>query len=232
MTLSHFNSFCHKLLSAFLSFVIFVAPLAPIFHTTSVYAYDGCMDPGYLEYDPGADNDPGGYCITPKVPGCTDPTAFNYNPSANFDNGSCVPVVMGCTNNIATNYNPSANVNDGSCTFDTTPPNLASLEVSGSTLTVHYEEFLSGSSVPSPSDFTLLDGGNVVSIDSVTHDSGLGNFILNLNVPISTYNILLSYTAGVSPMKDQYTNTVENFTNKRVLNTNSFCGISTGSSPG
>jgi hypothetical protein len=89
-----------KTLASFLALIVFATPSMPLMLTIGavtmtvipekVLAYDGCMDPGYLEYDPGADNDPGGYCNTVVVAGCTDSNYLEYNPSANQDNGSCV----------------------------------------------------------------------------------------------------------------------------------------------
>ena len=70
--------------------IVGIAAIVPAIIPNTVLAYDGCMDPGYLEYDPGADNDPGGYCNTVIVAGCTDSNYLEYNPSANQDNGSCV----------------------------------------------------------------------------------------------------------------------------------------------
>lgn len=42
----------------------------------------GCMDPGYTEYNPLATVDDGS-CATPVVLGCIDTNAFNYDPNAN-----------------------------------------------------------------------------------------------------------------------------------------------------
>ncbi len=44
----------------------------------------GCIDPNYLEYDPGAGCDDGS-CENLIVFGCTDPIACSYNENANFN---------------------------------------------------------------------------------------------------------------------------------------------------
>jgi uncharacterized protein (TIGR02145 family) len=51
-------------------------------------AVEGCMDPGYFEYNPDA-NTYDGSCSTLIVQGCTDLAADNFNSSANSDDGSC-----------------------------------------------------------------------------------------------------------------------------------------------
>jgi len=58
----------------------------------------GCIDPGALNYAPGAVQI--GKCLY-KVNGCTSPTALNYNSEAITMDGSCVEPVSGCTVNAA-----------------------------------------------------------------------------------------------------------------------------------
>lgn len=53
---------------------------------------EGCMDPGFLEFDPFAVAD-NGACQTPLVEGCTYPESANFNPLANLDDGSCMVVL-------------------------------------------------------------------------------------------------------------------------------------------
>ena len=50
---------------------------------------EGCMDPGFLEFDPFAVAD-NGACQTPRVLGCTYSQSSNFDPAANVDDGSCV----------------------------------------------------------------------------------------------------------------------------------------------
>lgn len=174
--MSRFRILCHKLLSAFVSLVIFVAPLAPIFQTTSVYAYDGCMDPGYLEYDSGADNDPGGYCITPVVMGCTNPLYVEYNPAANTDDGSCVTLIP-------------------------TPPTLSTATVNATTLTLTYNEALDTGSIPATSDFVVNVSGSPVNISSVNVSGTTVVLTLEASVGDGTA-VTLNYTPGGSPTQD------------------------------
>ena len=61
------------------------------------YIVEGCTDPDYLEYTPGANLDDGS-CITLAVIGCTDPNFLEFNPEATIDNNLCLtPIVLGCT---------------------------------------------------------------------------------------------------------------------------------------
>ena len=43
----------------------------------------GCPNPGYLEFNPAADDMDMSLCITPRVVGCMDETMFDFNDSAN-----------------------------------------------------------------------------------------------------------------------------------------------------
>jgi len=45
---------------------------------------EGCMNPGFVEFNPLAEENNPEDCITPKVPGCVDPDAFNYDENANI----------------------------------------------------------------------------------------------------------------------------------------------------
>lgn len=64
----------------------------------SMPAWQGCIDPGALNYAPGAVQIT--KCLY-KVNGCTSSTALNYNSEAAVDDGSCVEPILGCTVNTA-----------------------------------------------------------------------------------------------------------------------------------
>ena len=67
------------------------------------------------------DVDQDGVCDDDEVPGCLDAGYMEFNPNATDDNGSCdTPIVDGCTYDNAENYNSSANNDNGTCTFGST----------------------------------------------------------------------------------------------------------------
>ena len=69
----------------------------------------GCIDEGYLEFDPSANTNDESQCLNLKIPGCVNLFGTNYNAEANFDDGSCIFPIYGCMDENASNYSPSAN---------------------------------------------------------------------------------------------------------------------------
>ncbi|MDG2425437.1 MAG: BspA family leucine-rich repeat surface protein [Flavobacteriales bacterium] len=65
------------------------------------------------------DSDQDGVCDDDEVPGCMDSGYLNFNPLATDDDGLCAtPIVEGCMYENAENYDASANIEDGTCTFE------------------------------------------------------------------------------------------------------------------
>ncbi len=78
----------------------------------------GCMDPGFVEYNPEATIDDGSCAIGvgTVVYGCTDPAACNYFQYATVNDGSCEYLTcVGCMTPGAMNYN-EALINNGTIT--------------------------------------------------------------------------------------------------------------------
>ena len=69
---------------------------------------EGCMEEGYINYNPEANVDSGN--CEDFIFGCIDPSYLEFNIYANQNNGTCsVLIVYGCTGPDHCNYNPEAN---------------------------------------------------------------------------------------------------------------------------
>ncbi|MDG2426287.1 MAG: hypothetical protein P8M07_06870, partial [Flavobacteriales bacterium] len=75
------------------------------------------------------DSDQDGVCDEDEVPGCMDSGYLEFNPLATDPDGSCsTPIAEGCTCECASNYDASANVDDGSCDTTTTTSGCGTVE--------------------------------------------------------------------------------------------------------
>ena len=103
----------------------------------------------------------------------------------------------------------------GSIPPDTIAPVLQSAEVSGSTLTLTYAEFLDGSSVPAAGDFAVSVNGSAATVSNVTV-SGT-TLVLTLPASVSAGDtVTVSYTKGTNPVRDQAGNVAANLTGQSV----------------
>ncbi len=71
----------------------------------------GCLNPGYLEYDPRLTCSDSNLCKTHVPCGCLNPKYLEYNSGFTCsDSNSCkTPIVLGCMDPYACNFDPKAN---------------------------------------------------------------------------------------------------------------------------
>ncbi|GAB6173125.1 hypothetical protein JCM15765_26030 [Paradesulfitobacterium aromaticivorans] len=106
---------------------------------------------------------------------------------------------------------------------DTVAPVLQSAEVSGSTLTLTYNEGVDSTTVPAAGDFAVSVNSSPATVSTVAV-SGI-TVTLTLSSAVSAGDtVTVSYTKGTSPVQDASGNTVANLTGQTV--TNSTAGLS------
>ncbi|MDF9407123.1 IPT/TIG domain-containing protein [Pelotomaculum isophthalicicum JI] len=92
-----------------------------------------------------------------------------------------------------------------------TPPQLQSATISGSLITLLFNEQLDDTSVPASTDFTISANGSSVNIQYVLISGN--SLLLTIETPISDETAIsfLSYTRGQHPIRDTEGNDVTNF---------------------
>jgi uncharacterized repeat protein (TIGR02059 family) len=134
------------------------------------------------------------------------------------------PLTQNATNDFTVRAYDAAN-NQGAqaavptITEDSNAPTLSNAAVSGSTLTITYNEPLDSTSVPANGDFAVTNAGtaNPVTTVAVTGST----VVLTLtNAPTTGQAVLLNYTKGTNPIQDKAGNDAANVVGRSVTNSN------------
>ena len=104
-----------------------------------------------------------------------------------------------------------------SYTLDNQAPALSAASVSGSTLTLSYDEALASGSVPAGGDYTVLVDGVPVSVTAVTINGSDVELTL-ASAALNTATVTLSYAPGATPLQDATGNTVASLSGSAVTN--------------
>lgn len=145
----------------------------------------GCTQPGADNYNSCASvND--GNCFT-TVLGCTDQNSINFNAQANTDDGSCIERVVGCMDANAENFNPNANVDSGNCVFDTTGPEVESIDPANNAENIFVTRDIVVTFSETVNPTTLIPGQTVILTKRGSNTSIDGT--INISGPRFTYRI-------------------------------------------
>ena len=101
---------------------------------------------------------------------------------------------------------------------DDTAPMLSSASVTGTTLTLTYDEALDGSSTPVPGDFTVSGGDRVRAVTAVRVNGSAVELTLDVGGEHEEAGIQVSYTPGANPIQDVLGNDAEALSREAVTN--------------
>lgn len=141
----------------------------------------------------------------------SQPYSFSLNTTLLNDG---VHILDVRASDLAGNLGVSADV---LITVDNTIPVLSTASINGASLTLLYNEPLNVSSVPSTSAFVVTTDGNNRSLTSVSVTGS--QVFITLAVPVLAANVVvISYTAGASPIEDRAGNNAANLVGRAVTN--------------
>ncbi len=96
-------------------------------------------------------------------------------------------------------------------------PEVATVDASGTTLQLDYDESLKQNSVPATSDYTILVGGTELTVTNIIINGDKVNLTLSPNVK-SGDNVTVSYTASTNPAQDDAGNNAADLNNQPAVN--------------
>ena len=101
---------------------------------------------------------------------------------------------------------------------DTTAPTLSTMMVSGTMLTLRYDEALDPDSVPDAADFTVKVDGSAVSLSDSSPVAVSGTTVALTLAEVVTpgQTVTVSYTKGTNPIRDVAGNDAAGFTDRAV----------------
>lgn len=111
----------------------------------------------------------------------------------------------------------SANSEEVFATADATSPFLQVATINGEFLSLDYNENLNVTSIPSPSDFSVLVNGIGRTVSEVNVNGSRAILTLNPEI-ISGDNVVINYTIGVNPIRDIAGNNATSISAQNAVN--------------
>ena len=101
---------------------------------------------------------------------------------------------------------------------DNTVPTVSAATITGTALMLTYNEALDAAAAPAPAAWTLtLRAGSAPTVDGVAISGATLTLTLSATV-VTTDTVMLAYTAGAIPLRDQAGNPAADFTGQEVIN--------------